>query len=199
VLIGPRFVNQRPEGQPASAVSPERPAENSSAPSFQRSPESSSENSSEKGNRVVKLQEEPAAAAKPSARKPGISQNPAAVARLVEPAPLEPALSAAEVPVSSSRQGAVRQQVEPSVSRSARGTIRGTIKVRVKVEVDPSGNVKSASFVSAGPSKYFARQAMQAAQQWKFVPAQGEDSRSWIVRFGFRRSGTDADLEPTKP
>jgi TonB family protein len=83
----------------------------------------------------------------------------------------------------------------PAVSKSARETIHGTIKVRVKVSVDSSGNVQNASFVTPGPSKYFARQAMEAAQQWKFAPAAGQDPRSWIVRFGFKRSGTDADLE----
>ena len=85
----------------------------------------------------------------------------------------------------------------PSVSKSARNTIHGTIKIWVKVGVDSAGNVETASFVSPGPSKYFARQAMEAAQQWKFVP--GQDARTWIVRFGFTRSGTDAELEPAKP
>jgi TonB family protein len=89
------------------------------------------------------------------------------------------------------------QQIMPAVSKSARDTIHGTIKVRVKVGVDSAGNVETASLVSPGPSKYFARQAMEAAQQWKFVP--GPDARTWIVRFGFRRSGTDADLEPVRP
>ena len=44
-----------------------------------------------------------------------------------------------------------------------------------------------------------ANEAMQAAQQWKFVPVPGHDPRTWIVRFGFKRSGTDAVLEPAKP
>jgi TonB family protein len=87
----------------------------------------------------------------------------------------------------------------PIVSKSARDTIHGTIKVRVKVVADSAGNVDTASLVSPGPSKYFARQAMQAAEQWKFAPAQGQDSRTWIVRFGFKRSGTEAVLEPPKP
>jgi TonB family protein len=84
----------------------------------------------------------------------------------------------------------------PAVSKSARDTIHGTIKIRVKVRVDSAGNVNSASFVSPGPSKYFAGKAMEAAQQWKFVP--GAVARTWIVRFAFRRSGVDADLESAK-
>jgi len=101
--------------------------------------------------------------------------------------------------VGTSGQRPAVQQVMPTVSKSARDTVRGTIKVRVKVEVDPSGNVQTASLVSPGPSKYFARQAMQAAQQWKFAPPQGQDPRTWIVRFGFKRSGTEAVLESARP
>ncbi len=51
------------------------------------------------------------------------------------------------------------------MSKSARNTISGTIKIRVKVEVDAAGNVERATFITEGPSKYFARQAMEAAQQ----------------------------------
>ena len=83
----------------------------------------------------------------------------------------------------------------PSVSKSARDTIHGTIKVRVKVVADQAGNVETASLISPGPSKYFARQAIEAAQQWKFAPAEGQGSRTWIVRFGFERSGTEAAIE----
>ena len=46
---------------------------------------------------------------------------------------------------------------------------------------------------SRGPSKYFARAALQAAQDWKFKPAT-VDGRgvlsTWILRFEFTRSGT---------
>jgi TonB family protein len=118
--------------------------------------------------------------------------------RAVAPAPA----SGASAPAASGvGNGIVLQQILPSVSKSARNTIHGTIKVRVKVAVDPSGNVERATFVTSGPSKYFARQAMEAAQQWKFVPAQGnsQDPRTWILRFGFRKSGTDAAVESAKP
>jgi TonB family protein len=130
-----------------------------------------------------------------AAQKPGNQRSRHGVA----PAP---ASGTNEAPISGSGNGIVLQQIVPSVSKSARNTIHGTIKVRVRVVVDPSGNVESARFVASGPSKYFARQAMQAAQQWKFVPAQGDGqgaSRTWILSFGFRSSGTDAALEQTKP
>jgi TonB family protein len=88
------------------------------------------------------------------------------------------------------------------VSKSARNTISGTIRIRVKVAVDAAGNVEQATFLTEGPSKYFARQAMQAAQQWKFAPPQvnGQAAASaWVLRFGFRKSGTEIDSEPAKP
>jgi TonB family protein len=84
------------------------------------------------------------------------------------------------------------------VSKSAQNTISGTIRIRIKVLVDAAGNVESANFISAGPSKYFSRQAMQAAQEWKFSPAQAA-ARAWILHFGFRRSGIEVDSEPVKP
>ena len=88
------------------------------------------------------------------------------------------------------------------MSKSARNTISGTIRIRVKVEVDAAGNVERATFITEGPSKYFARQAMEAAQQWKFAPAQVNGQAvpsAWILHFGFKRSGTEIDSEPAKP
>jgi TonB family protein len=198
VLIGPRLLNQRPEDQSAE-VSSENSG-GSSTPSGERESETSTEQQEQQKqqNGAAKSAGGPAIGAKPSARKLGTTnQNATAATRPPKPVPPEPASPAADAPVANSRQGSVVQQIMPSVSKSARDTIHGTIKVQVKVTADSSGNVATASFVSPGPSKYFARQAMQAAQQWKFVP--GQDARTWIVRFGFKRSGTDAVLEPAKP
>jgi TonB family protein len=69
----------------------------------------------------------------------------------------------------------------------------------VRLQVDASGNVSNASFDSAGPSKYFARVAMQAAQQWKFTPAtaNGRPAASvWVLQFQFTRDG--AAVTPTE-
>jgi len=96
-------------------------------------------------------------------------------------------------------KGAVLQQVLPRVLPSARSTIEGKIRVVVRVEVDPSGNVTKAKLVSAGPSKYFARLAEEAARGWKFNPPQvrGQAVASqWNLRFGFRR--TDTEVIPTQ-
>ena len=64
----------------------------------------------------------------------------------------------------------------------------------VKVNVDRSGNVEDAELDSRGPSKYFARAALQAAQDWKFKPAMVDGQgvlSTWILRFEFTRSGTN--------
>jgi TonB family protein len=92
--------------------------------------------------------------------------------------------------------------VMPDVSRSARNTIQGRVKVRVRVHVDGTGNVVSAALDSAGPSKYFARLAVEAAHGWKFAPAQakGQDAASeWTLSFAFRRSGTEVVPKQVSP
>jgi TonB family protein len=104
-----------------------------------------------------------------------------------------------QLPQGTVLKGAVLQQVLPRVSPSARNTIEGKIRVVVRVEVDPSGNVTDAKLVSAGPSKYFARLALESARGWKFTPAQvrGQAVASqWVLRFGFRR--TDTEVLPTQ-
>jgi TonB family protein len=90
-------------------------------------------------------------------------------------------------------EGDVVQEVMPDVSASARATITGKVKVRVRVQVDPAGNVTGADFDSPGPSKYFARAALQAAKRWKFAPVDAPAQnarREWVLRFEFGRSGT---------
>lgn len=82
----------------------------------------------------------------------------------------------------------------PDVPRSARNTIHGRIKVTVRVTVDASGSVTDQTLENAGPSKYFARLASEAAGKWKFAEAKGDDqdSREWLLRFEFARGGTTA-------
>jgi TonB family protein len=93
---------------------------------------------------------------------------------------------------SQDNQNGVVRKVMPQVSPSARRTIQGTIKVRVRVDVDAAGNVAKAKLESAGPSKYFSRVAMEAAREWKFVPAQADESgaREWKLQFAFSRAKT---------
>jgi TonB family protein len=99
-------------------------------------------------------------------------------------------------------KGAVAQRVQPDVAASASRTIHGTINVRVRVNVARDGNVSNATLDSAGPSKYFARMAMQAAQQWKFKPARvnGQAAPSeWVLHFQFTRDRSDVTPVETTP
>lgn len=99
----------------------------------------------------------------------------------------------ARVPAGSLVHGEVAHQISPEVLQSARNSIRGTVRVSVKVNVDRSGNVEDAELESRGPSKYFARAALDAAQDWKFkapkIGGRGVLS-TWTLRFEFTRDGT---------
>ena len=97
--------------------------------------------------------------------------------------------------------GAVLHQVLPNVSVGALRTIQGHVKVRMHLKVDQSGGVREAKFVSAGPSQYFARHSMEAAQQWKFTPPvmNGQSTGAeWNLLFEFSRSGVKAFPEQTR-
>ena len=92
-------------------------------------------------------------------------------------------------------RGEVLRQILPEVPQSASDTIRGTVVVTVRVSVDPSGNVENAELESPGPSRYFARLALQAAQRWRFKPptiAGRNVVSSWTLRFGFTQTGVKA-------
>ena len=97
-------------------------------------------------------------------------------------------------------QSGVVQRVMPQVSPRARATIQGKVKVRVKVEVDAAGNVAKATLESAGPSKYFSRAALEAAQGWKFSPGQSDGSgiREWRLQFAFSRAKTEVSAVRAK-
>jgi len=99
-------------------------------------------------------------------------------------------------------QGAVVDRIMPNVSRNARNTIEGKIHVNVGVEVDAAGAVSAATLERSGPSKYFARMALESARQWKFQPAQvnGKPVPSkWILRYRFGRSETEVSPSETAP
>lgn len=110
------------------------------------------------------------------------------------PARSQPGAKKAIEPSNAPQRAGIVEEVLPKVSESARNTIQGTIRVRVRVHVDPSGNVVGAEVDSPGPSNYFARLAREAAQKWKFASA--PESREWILRFGFQRTGTQVDPVP---
>jgi len=105
--------------------------------------------------------------------------------------------SGAERATAAIHQGDVVRRVVPEVSPGARRTIHGKIEVRVKVNVDAAGNVAQAKVESGRASKYFKRLALEAAQDWKFSPAQAGDQsgdREWKLQFGFSRAKTEASV-----
>jgi TonB family protein len=117
----------------------------------------------------------------------------------VSPAAESQAPPESTTPASANSGGAVLHQVLPDPSASALRTIQGHLKVRVQVTVDEAGNVSSARFLSAGPSKYFSRLAMEAARQWKFRPGKGQSSSNeWNLLFEFTRGGVQAFPQQVK-
>ena len=99
-------------------------------------------------------------------------------------------------------KGAVAERILPHISEKASLTIQGKIKVKVRVKVDSSGKVSDAALESPGPSKYFANQALQAARNWRFKPAQVDGkavSSVWILLFQFAQTATDATPVETSP
>jgi TonB family protein len=102
---------------------------------------------------------------------------------------------AAAIPTSGAAGGKVVRRVLPDVSRRAQNAIRGTIRVVVQVRVGPSGKVTSAKLAWHGSSRYFADQALRAAQRWEFSAPEvnGEPSAStWLLHFRFNRKSIQA-------
>jgi len=91
-------------------------------------------------------------------------------------------------------KGEVIERVQPDLLPKAVASIHGQFVVKVKVAVDATGAVSSADFDSEGPSKYFAKSALEAARRWRFKPAQvkGEAVSSvWALQFRFTHAGTE--------
>ena len=116
------------------------------------------------------------------------------------PAPAESTPSPASLPPGNAPLNAeVVTQVLPDLLPTAVHSIQGKINVEVRVTVDSGGNVSNAEFESEGPSKYFSKAALDAAQKWKFKPAQpgGQPAPSdWIINFQFKQSGVE--VTPTR-
>ncbi len=98
----------------------------------------------------------------------------------------------------SDASGSVLHQALPEIPERVRNTINGTVKVRVKVAVNAEGKVSHAALSEHGPSAYFARQALEAAQHWTFAPPVHDgkaQASGWMLHFEFRRSGTRATAQ----
>jgi len=105
------------------------------------------------------------------------------------PSPAEPTTGADLAAQQPEILGSVLHQQLPDIPRPIREKIRGHVNVTVRVLVDPTGNVVGEFLENAGPSRYFARQAGDAATEWKFVPTDAHGPRVWMLRFEFTRAG----------
>jgi TonB family protein len=126
------------------------------------------------------------------------AEEPSPVASEPTPAPSPVAAAPSPAPVAAAPSGtpAVLRRVLPDLLPRAQSGIHGKVRVGVKVRLDDSGAVASAELVSAGPSRYFAAKALEAARQWTFTPP---GPREWLLRFEFERSGTKVFPEPAGP
>jgi TonB family protein len=139
-------------------------------------------------------------------RSQGKQAVPAQVTAEKEPPAIEvaaprPPATAPASPVDSGKAtagGSVIERVVPDVPFSARNTIQGKVKVGVRVTVSPVGEVSEATLVSPGPSRYFARIALESSRRWKFKPAEvgGQPvPTAWVLHYRFGRTGTEVDPE----
>jgi outer membrane biosynthesis protein TonB len=120
--------------------------------------------------------------------------NPGPSAPAVTPSPAAPPVAAARAaapgPAAAAALPAAVHEEIPDVPLRARQTIHGHIRVSVRVIVDKDGNVVATLLDRAGPSRYFARLAMEAARKWTFPPIDTPARRVKLVHFEFTRQGT---------
>jgi TonB family protein len=141
-------------------------------------------------------QQPPAKSAKPiDAKEERGSKTPVPVPTSIHPEPIhEEDAIRTNLPTGNVVHGEIVHRVAPEVLQSARNSIRGAVRVSVKVNVDRSGNVEDAELSSRGPSRYFARAALEAAQLWKFKPpsvAGRSVLSTWILQYEFTRDQTN--------
>ena len=118
----------------------------------------------------------------------------------VTPKTAPPAVTTTAAPAQSrsvvqDSPGSVLSRILPTPSRGALNTIQGHVKVRLRVDVDAAGNVVNAVFTDHGPSQYFARLGMEAAQRWKFAPKTRNGqvvASEWDLLFSYSRGGVEA-------
>jgi TonB family protein len=184
------FMGHPTSGGPATEVASTTTSPDASAPG-------SASTQTEQGSRETQQGATAAGSAQGSGESPAVASSRAAPSTGRSPQ----AAPGAAPPAAPSNRAAVRAAASdadvlheeiPNVPLHSRETIHGHVKVIVRVTVDKSGAVVSDVLENPGPSKYFARLAGEAASKWKFVPADRETTRQWLVRFEFSRDGTKA-------
>jgi TonB family protein len=164
LFAGFKFLRHPPETQPdVAAKSEPAPSLPKPTPGFPTSPQA--------GNHVDASR--------------GMQPQPASLRSEVQPVVDNPS------PTGDASTGVV-QQVLPNVPQKASSTIHGTIRVIVRADVDPSGKVAEAELDTPGPSRYFARLALEAAQKWQFASSSQDVYREFLLNFEFRNSGIRA-------
>jgi eukaryotic-like serine/threonine-protein kinase len=184
-FVVPKLARQHPDGAPVPAAESEAPATPrapaSPAPLNEPPPIKSAKSTNSRNSEFDSAESMP--------------KVPVATPAVIHPESMrdEETNTVARTPVGSAVRGEVAHREMPEVLQSATNSIRGTVRVRVKVNVDRAGNVEDAELESRGPSRYFSRAAVQAAQRWKFKPptvgGKGVLS-SWILQFDFTRGET---------
>ena len=143
----------------------------------------------------------PVEQATPAQTTPASPRQTSSKPRDAKPAVHAPA-APASAPAGSPAQGAVTKKVLPDVPHAAQATIHGTVQLTVRVAVDASGKVTDASLVQPGPSKYFARLALEASRSWEFTPP-GPGGQpgpsSWLLRYQLRSDAIDATARQETP
>ncbi len=196
IVAGPRLLHRHSEMPPdgtALLEQPTNPSEQRAEPRVEPKPEAKQVTPAQPEHRSEASKA--ASISKPGMMKDQILEGRTATPALAHPESLRGKTTdtVAMLPAVGVVHGDVAQRVLPEVLESARNTIRGTVKVAVRVDVDRSGDVESAELESHGPSKYFARTALEAAQLWRFKPPMvgGRGVLStWTLRFEFTRGGT---------
>lgn len=156
---------------------------------------------------VKQVQAEPPPKAEPErkaepAREQAQPEESAVAPSSPAPAPAAPVPPPVRETAGTAVSGEVVQQVMPNVLPKALASIQGSVKLGVKVRVDSAGNVVDARLAPAGPSKYFANAALDAARRWKFRPARAGDqsvASEWLLRFQFERTGSTVKPQRLAP
>lgn len=117
---------------------------------------------------------------------------PTATASTHTAAPSKPVAVAAPVTPAENTPTTAVDTILPEVPQSALDTIRGTVRVAIRVSINDAGKVIDATADDPGPSRYFERLSLQAAQQWTFTPATTQTPRAMLVRFFYTREGRSA-------
>jgi serine/threonine protein kinase len=129
-----------------------------------------------------------AAATVPTPSASGAAEAEAPTPTQAPPAPAYRPPAQPSLPLATASPAILHEET-PDVPHAISARIRGHVKVTVRVLVDPYGKVVGEFLENAGPSRYFARLASDAAEKWQFIETDNRSPRVWLLRFEFTRGG----------